>query len=1062
MRKTKPFTIVLLVLVGVVGAIALAKSASVLLREGLYSEEVEGDLDAAIGVYKQIIADASAPREQVAQALYRLGMCHMKRKDEVEATAAFRRLAADYSDQTQLIEKVKPLLDELGNADPASLMPPDTLAYIEIGSPGKQVETILSMLKDTPFENPLAMIGGGQSGNAMGPQQIVSSLMNPSMMAEFKKIRGIGIGITGIAQDNPPAIAVLYPGKSDALRGIIQMGLGFVGQPAQAIEGMTTLLFGDGGGAAYDDTVIIVASPSPRGAELLQWSVKQYKGLVKEPSLASSNKSFSKIGKKARQDNMLTVWFNADEAYQNLKAILPPDAMPEELHMAEHFADLKNIDDVIASLSIRPSGLALDANVNLKEGHNCLAYNLIRTPRLNMAALDAVPSDAIALICLGVGESGTPQAAAVSEQIRNAMGLDIGPQLFDNIEQITLFAVPFRKPTEQLSEDMPPQIKSIGLAITSVDPQQTHQILRSALRSANIVVDETQPTGGRFDFTLPNQQKLFGCMDQAGKVTVLSLSSDLVDASIRAARQRAGALKSGPLQETLKSLPETTSKLAVVNVAGAMQFAVENTELPSGQVADRVREAMAQLAQASAKTTVRLQTSEEANSFAVHLSVDNLPPISRLIAPIKQIADGMAEIEGRDEEWGAEPVSFAGIAPTDQTPAIDGKVDGCWAKAQAYTLEHNFYDSVADQSDCSASFKTLYDKDNLYVLVEVADDELCNDSSEFWYDDGVEIFIDADNSRSGDYDDNDYQYFFVWDATSPTTGRGGQERTDGTEYKFARTDGGYRLEVRFPWNVLKAKCAPGVSIGFDVQVNDDDGGGQRDSKLAWNAVEDDAWQNTGAFGVAQPLGLVGWWKLDETDGRTAADSSGNGHDATVQGDPTWERAAGQVGGAIALGGDGDFLEVADESYFDCMGGVTVAAWIKVNQFDKPWQAIVTKGDSAWRIQRNNEENTLEFACSGLDVANGSEYGSLFGVKEIGPGQWHHVAGVYDGAKMCLYVDGVLDASQEASGTIRTNDTLVQIGANNDMRDRFWNGSIDDVRLYNYALDATQIAKLAGK
>jgi hypothetical protein len=82
--------------------------------------------------------------------------------------------------------------------------------------------------------------------------------------------------------------------------------------------------------------------------------------------------------------------------------------------------------------------------------------------------------------------------------------------------------------------------------------------------------------------------------------------------------------------------------------------------------------------------------------------------------------------------------------------------------------------------------------------------------------------------------------------------------------------------------VLKAKCAPGVSIGFDVQVNDDDGGGQRDSKLAWNAVEDDAWQNTRAFGVAQPLGLVGWWKLDETDGRTAADSSGNGHDAIVQ------------------------------------------------------------------------------------------------------------------------------------------------------------------------------------
>lgn len=1062
MRKTKPFTIILLVLVGVVGAIALAKSASVLLREGLYSEEVEGDLDAAIGVYKQIIADASAPREQVAQALYRLGMCHMKRKDDAEATAAFRRLATEYSDQTQLIEKVKPLLEELGNADPASLMPPDTLAYIEIGSPGKQIETILSMLKDTPFENPLAVIGAGQSGNPMGPQQIVSSLMNPSMMAEFKKIRGIGIGITGITQDNPPAIAVLYPGKSDVLRGIIQVGLGLVGQPAQAIEGMTTLSFGDGGGAAYDDTVIIVTSPSPRGADLLQWSVKQYKGLIKEPSLASSNKSFSKIDRKARQDNMLTVWFNADEAYQNLKAILPPDEMPEELHMAEQFADLKNIDDVIASLSIRPSGLALDANVHLKEGHNCLAYNLIRTPPLNMAALDAVPSDAIALISLGVGESGTPQAVAVSEQIRNVMGLDIGPQLFDNIEQITLFAVPFRKPTEQLSEDMPPQIKSIGLAIASVDPQQTYQILSSVLRSANMVTGETQPAGGRFDFTLPNQQKLFGCMDQAGKVTVLSLSSDLVDASIRAARQRAGALQGGPLQEPLKSLPETTSKLAVVNVAGAMQYAVENMGLSSGAVADRVREAMAQLAQASAKTTVRLQTSEEANSFAVHLTVDNLPAISTLLGPIQQIADGMAEIEGRDEEWRAEPVSFAGIAPTDQAPTIDGKVDGCWARAQAYALEHNFYDSVADGSDCSASFKTLYDKDDLYVLVEVTDDDLRSDSAEFWFDDGVEIFIDADNSRSGSYGDDDYQYYFQWHPTSPVMGESKQGKTDGVEFAFARTDDGYRLEVRFPWNVLKAKPSPGTSIGFDVQVNDDDDGGERDSKLAWNATEDDAWQNTRAFGVAQPLGLVAWWKLDERDGRTAADSSGNGHNATVQGGPTWQPVDGKFGGAIALGGDGDFLDVADESGFDCMGGVTVAAWIKVNQFDRPWQAIVTKGDSAWRIQRNNEANTLEFACTGLGIPGGNDYGSLFGAKEISPGQWRHVAGVYDGAKMCLYVDGVLDASQEASGTINTNDTLVQIGANTDMGDRFWNGSIDDVRLYNCALDGAEIAKLAGK
>ncbi|MCH5373657.1 MAG: hypothetical protein JJ992_06745, partial [Planctomycetes bacterium] len=354
------------------------------------------------------------------------------------------------------------------------------------------------------------------------------------------------------------------------------------------------------------------------------------------------------------------------------------------------------------------------------------------------------------------------------------------------------------------------------------------------------------------------------------------------------------------------------------------------------------------------------------------------------------------------------------------------------------------------------------DKNNLYVLVDVTDDDLRNDSDEFWFDDGVEIFIDADHSRSGDYDDNDYQYFFVWDATSPTMGKGGQEQTDETQYKFARTDNGYRLEVSFPWSMLQAKPSPGRSIGFDVQVNDDDGGGERDSKLAWNAMEDDAYLNPRSFGVAQPLGLVAWYKLDESGGRTAADSSGNGHDATVQGDPTWKPAGGKIGGAIALDGDGDFIDIRGESDFDFMGGVTVAAWINANQLDRPWQAIVTKGDNTWRIQRNNEESTLEFACTGLDIPGGNDYGSLYGNKAISLGEWHHIAGVYDGKRMAVYVDGALDASQEASGTINTNDTPVQIGANTDMQDRFWNGLIDDVHLYNYGVSAAEIATLAGR
>ena len=95
----------------------------------------------------------------------------------------------------------------------------------------------------------------------------------------------------------------------------------------------------------------------------------------------------------------------------------------------------------------------------------------------------------------------------------------------------------------------------------------------------------------------------------------------------------------------------------------------------------------------------------------------------------------------------------------------------------------------------------------------------------------------------------------------------------------------------------------------------------------------------------------------------------------------------------------------------------------------------------------------------MQVPDGSEYGSLFGSRDIAPGEWHHVAGVYDGKRMSLYVDGVLDSSQEASGPIGTDGNPVLIGENGQIAGRFWNGLIDDVRVYNYGLTQAQIQEI---
>jgi hypothetical protein len=68
--------------------------------------------------------------------------------------------------------------------------------------------------------------------------------------------------------------------------------------------------------------------------------------------------------------------------------------------------------------------------------------------------------------------------------------------------------------------------------------------------------------------------------------------------------------------------------------------------------------------------------------------------------------------------------------------------------------------------------------------------------------------------------------------------------------------------------------------------------------------------------------LMGWWKLDEGSGTTAFDSSGNGRDGTLNGDPQW--VAGWLGGALDFDG-GDHV---DTGYSDDLTNWTIAAWVK--------------------------------------------------------------------------------------------------------------------------------------
>ncbi len=156
------------------------------------------------------------------------------------------------------------------------------------------------------------------------------------------------------------------------------------------------------------------------------------------------------------------------------------------------------------------------------------------------------------------------------------------------------------------------------------------------------------------------------------------------------------------------------------------------------------------------------------------------------------------------------------------------------------------------------------------------------------------------------------------------------------------------------------------------------------------------------------------------------------------------------GNALSFDGTDDYVILGNESNFDFEHAMTVAAWIKVDTFTTAWQAIVTKGDGSWRLQRYNTTNFIDFGTSGLSNAD------LEGKTNVNDGKWHYIAGVYDGSKKYLYVDGTLDTAVSVTNVIWTSDDAVEIGANSAASGRNFDGLIDEVRIWNVARTPSEI------
>ncbi len=196
-------------------------------------------------------------------------------------------------------------------------------------------------------------------------------------------------------------------------------------------------------------------------------------------------------------------------------------------------------------------------------------------------------------------------------------------------------------------------------------------------------------------------------------------------------------------------------------------------------------------------------------------------------------------------------------------------------------------------------------------------------------------------------------------------------------------------------------------------------------------------------------GLVLYYDFDSMTGTVVKDKSGLYNDGVFQGGPLWTN--GKYGGAVSFDGIDDFIDCGNPNNLDINNQITIAAWIKQrdagNGEHNPW---ITKGDHSFAL-KHYSENQCEFF-----IYDGGWRTVHAPLNESYNDQWHHFAGTFDGSTLVLYVDGARVAEEPFAGRINQTDHPINIGRNAEAADRFWDGVIDDLRIYNIALADEQI------
>lgn len=182
------------------------------------------------------------------------------------------------------------------------------------------------------------------------------------------------------------------------------------------------------------------------------------------------------------------------------------------------------------------------------------------------------------------------------------------------------------------------------------------------------------------------------------------------------------------------------------------------------------------------------------------------------------------------------------------------------------------------------------------------------------------------------------------------------------------------------------------------------------------------------------------------------DESGNNNNGTVHGATSTSDRFGNVNSAYVFDGTDDYIEIGNSVSLNITEQISISFWAKLETsgpYYFPYH-IIEKFECWGLGQRENDINW------GVETPNG--YFNIWALN-FSYNKWYHFVMKYDGSNVSIYVNGQLNASQQASGTINTNTNKVYISRYNEGGDYYFDGTLDDFRIYNRSLSDSEIIEL---